>query len=79
MLSLLLNKNPWLSLGVVRSRVLWSLVSVNKVMRRADRWEDKLLDRQMDGWVETVTQALRLDLPSQHVQTDSVQCVGMVE
>lgn len=63
MLSLLLNKNPWLSLGVGH-RLLWSLVvwqeesvwgerSGRQVSRqssgRMDGWTDRY--RRMDGWM----------------------------
>lgn len=53
MLSLLLNKNPWLSLGVVGHRLLWSLVvwqeRASEVSRQEDRTGDKPVDRWMDG------------------------------
>lgn len=54
MLSLLLNKNPWLSLAVVSHRLLWSLVvwqeGVSEVSRQEDRSIGALMDEWMDGW-----------------------------
>lgn len=52
MLSLLLNKNPWLSLGVVIRRLLWSLVvwqeGASEVSRQEDRADDKPVEKLMD-------------------------------
>lgn len=53
MLSLLLNKNPWLSLAIVSHRLLWSLVvwqeGVSEVSRQEDRSIGVLMGRWMDG------------------------------
>lgn len=53
MLSLLLNKNPWLSLGVVSHRLLWSLVvwqeGADEVRRQQDRWIDIQMNHLLTG------------------------------
>lgn len=71
MLSLLLNKNPRLSLGVVSHRLLWSLVvwqkGADEVRRQQDRWVDIQMNHLltgmsdvcragwMDGWINHST------------------------
>lgn len=58
MLSLLLNKNPWLSLEVVSHTLLWVFWSCSRQerVRREDRAPVKAVDGWMDvGWTATVT------------------------
>lgn len=52
MLSLLLNKNPWLSLRVVSHRLLWSLVVWQEGASEVSRQEDKSIDIPVDGWMD---------------------------
>ncbi len=48
MLSLLLNKNPWLSLGGVSHRLLWSVAVWQEGESEVSRQEGQV-DRWMDG------------------------------
>lgn len=52
MLSLLLNKNPWLSLGGVSHRLLWSLVAWQEGVSEVRRQEDRSIDKAVDGWTD---------------------------
>lgn len=52
MLSLLLNKNPWLSLGVVSHRLLWSFVEWQEGASEVSRQEDRWIHKSMDGWMD---------------------------
>lgn len=52
MLSLLLNKNPCVSLGVVSHRLLWSLVVWQEGASEVSRQEDRSIDILVNGWME---------------------------
>lgn len=52
MLSLLLNKNPWLSLRVVSHRLLWSLVVWQEGASEVSRQEDRSIDKPVERWID---------------------------